>query len=263
MLLAVSENMIPGAGYGEKLRFLRDHGYDGIELFPDIAGQQTAALKQAMAETGIAAPSMRGRTRDLLSADPSARAAQIESLKGVCALAEEIGVKAVVIVPVFGGPRVPDLSPWRSAIEVEESLLDTILPEIGAIGANHGVTLVMEPLNRYETHFLQTVGHGAAICQRVGHPAVRVMADFFHMHIEEADIAASLAENFAFVAHVHLADSNRDLPGCGHTDFGPAFRVLKERNFGGAFALECSRRGTPTFGFAECAAFLRRAWDEA
>ncbi len=263
MLLAVSENMIPGAGYGEKLRHLRDNGYDGIELFPDIAGQETAALKRAMAETGITAPSMRGRTRDLLAADPQARSAQIEQLKGVCGLAEEIGVKAVVIVPVFGGPRVPDLSPWRSVVEVEEALLATILPEIGEIAANHGVTLVMEPLNRYETHFLNTVGHGAAICQRVGHPSVRVMADFFHMHIEEADIADSLAENLPYVAHVHLADSNRDLPGCGHTDFGPAFRVLKDRNFSGAFALECSRRGTPTFGLRECAAHLRRVWHEA
>ena len=90
MLLAVSENMIPGAGYGEKLRFLREHGYDGIELFPETAGQDTAALKQAMAETGIVAPSMRGRTRDLLSADPSERQAQIEQLKGVCGLAEEL-----------------------------------------------------------------------------------------------------------------------------------------------------------------------------
>ena len=70
MLLAVSENMIPGAGYGEKLRFLHEHGYDGIELFPDTAGQDLAALKHAMAETGIVAPSMRGRTRDLLAADP-------------------------------------------------------------------------------------------------------------------------------------------------------------------------------------------------
>ena len=260
MLLAVSENMIPGAGYGEKLRFLREHGYDGIELFPDTAGQDTAALKQAMAETGIVAPSMRGRTRDLLSADPSERQAQIEQLKGVCGLAEELGVSAVVIVPVFGGPRLPNLTPWRSVIELEEAMLDTILPEIGKIAANHGVTLVMEPLNRYETHFLNTLAHGAAICRRVGHPQVRVMADFFHMHIEEADIAASLAENLAYVCHVHLADSNRDLPGCGHTDFAPAFRVLKQAGFSGAFALECPRRGSPEFGFKESAAYVRGIW---
>ena len=263
MLLAVSENMIPGTGYPEKLRFLRDHGYDGIELFPDIAAQETAALKQAMAETGITAPSMRGRTRDLLSADPAARQAQVEALKGVCALAEDCGVGAIIIVPVFGGPNVPDLTPWRSAIELEEALLDSILPEIGDIAASHGVTLVMEPLNRYETHFLQTLAHGAAICQRVGHPNVRVMADFFHMHIEEADFAASLAANLDYVNHVHLADSNRDLPGCGHTDFAPAFRVLKQSGFNGAFALECPRRGTADFGFKECAAYLRRLWQEA
>ncbi len=263
MLLAVSENMIPGAGYGEKLRFLRDHGYDGIELFPDIAAQETAELKQAMTETGIAAPSMRGRTRDLLAADPAARQAQIESLKGVCALAEDFGVRAIIIVPVFGGPNVPDLTPWRSAIELEEALLDSVLPTIGDIAADHGVTLVMEPLNRYETHFLNTLAHGAAICQRVGHPNVRVMADFFHMHIEEADIAASLADNLSYVNHVHLADSNRDLPGCGHMDFAPAFRVLKQSGFSGAFALECPRRGTADFGFKECAAYLRETWQEA
>ena len=263
MLLAVSENMIPGTGYGEKLRFLRDHGYDGIELFPDIAARQTDELKRAMAETGIKAPSMRGRTRDLLSADPAKRQAQIDSLKGVCALAEECGVSVVIIVPVFGRPDVPDLSPWRSAIELEEALLDSILPTIGDIAASHGVTLVMEPLNRYETHFLNTLAHGAAICQRAGHANVRVMADFFHMHIEEADIAASLAENLAYVSHVHLADSTRDLPGCGQTDFAPPFRVLKQSGFNGAFALECPRRGTADFGFKECSAHIRGIWQEA
>ena len=263
MLLAVSENMIPGAGYGEKLQFLRANGYDGIELFPDVAAQELAALKQAMAETGIVAPSMRGRTRDLLAADPAARHAQVEKLKDVCALAEECGVSVVVIVPVFGPPRLPNLTPWRSAIELEETLLDSILPEIGAIAANHGITLVMEPLNRYETHFLNTLAQGAAICQRVNHPRVRIMADFFHMHIEEANVAASLAQNLDYVSHVHLADSNRDLPGCGHTDFAPAFRVLKQRGFSGAFALECPRQGTPEFGFKECAAYIRETWNSA
>jgi sugar phosphate isomerase/epimerase len=263
MLLAVSENIIPGTGYGEKLRFLRENGYDGIELFPDVAIQETAALKQAMADTGIVAPSMRGRTRDLLAAEPAAREAQIERLQGVCALAEEFGASTVIIVPVFGGPRLPGLDPWRSVIELEEALLDTVLPRIGAIAANHGVTLVMEPLNRYETHFLKTLSHGAAICRRVNHPNIRVMADFFHMHIEEANIAASLDENLEFVSHVHLADSSRDLPGCGHTDFSPAFRVLKERDFDGAFALECSRQGTLEFGLRESAAYIRKTWQEA
>lgn len=263
MILAVSENMIPGAGYGEKLHFLRAHGYDGIELFPEAAADDTVGLKQAMAETGISAPSMRGRTRDLLSANPAERQAQFEKLKRVCALAEECGVRVVVIVPIFGGPKLPDLTPWRSAIELEENLLDRILPRIGDIAANHGVTLVMEPLNRYETHLLNTLGHGAEICNRANHPHVRVMADFFHMHIEEADIAASLAENMAYVSHVHLADSNRDLPGCGHTDFVPAFSVLKREGYTGAFALECPRRGRPGFGFEESAAYVRRIWDEA
>ena len=263
MLLAVSENMIPGAGYGEKLHFLRDHGYDGIELFPETAAQEAAELKQAMAETGILAPSMRGRTRDLLSADVAERQAQIERLKQVCALAEDCGVRVVVIVPVFGGPNLPDLAPWRSAIELEDALFDTILPTIGDIAANHDVTLVMEPLNRYETHFLNTLAQGAAICQRTDHLHVRIMADFFHMHIEEGDIAASLAENLAYVRHVHLADSNRDLPGCGHTDFAPAFRVLKHAGFDGAFALECPRRGYAGFGFKESADYVRKTWQEA
>ena len=263
MLLAVSENMIPGVGYGEKLHFLRDHGYDGIELFPETAAQETAALKQAMAETGISAPTMRGRTRDLLSPIPEERQAQVERLKQVCALAEECGVQVVVIVPIFGGPKLPDLTPWRSAMELEEDLLARILPQIGDIAANHGITLVMEPLNRYETHFLNTLAHGAAICRRVNHPRVRVMADFFHMHIEEADLAASLTDSLAYVSHVHLADSDRNLPGCGHTDFAPAFTVLKRAGYTGAFALECPRRGRPGFGFKESAAYVRKLWDEA
>ena len=93
--------------------------------------------------------------------------------------------------------------------------------------------------------------------RRLDHPNVNIMADFFHMSIEEADIAASIRGAAQYVKHVHLADSNRTQPGTGHTEFRSGFAALQEIGFEGFMALECGITGDPEESLPATAAYLK------
>jgi sugar phosphate isomerase/epimerase len=84
------------------------------------------------------------------------------------------------------------------------------------------------------------------------------MADLFHMNIEEDDLGATIRAAGSYLAHVHLADSQRLQPGTGHTDFAAALVALREIGFTGSMALECGLRGEPRAALAETARYLRR-----
>jgi sugar phosphate isomerase/epimerase len=122
------------------------------------------------------------------------------------------------------------------AIELERPLLIELLGELGRHTESVGAVLILELLNRYETHLLHTLQDAVEVCQAVGSPYVQTMADLFHMSIEEADIPASIEKAGEHIYHVHLADSNRKLPGLGHTDFAAA---LKGIGYDKYMTLEC------------------------
>jgi sugar phosphate isomerase/epimerase len=119
--------------------------------------------------------------------------------------------------------------------------------------------LFLEPLNRYEDAVLNTLLEAVSVIEEVGSPLIRVMPDFFHMNIEEADLGASLRASANHIGHLHLADSNRRLPGLGHTDFASAFAVLANIGYRGALAIECRVTGDPNVALPQALAFLRRA----
>ena len=97
------------------------------------------------------------------------------------------------------------------------------------------------------------------LCVESGSPNVKVMYDIFHMAIEEADPIAALRSTGERLGHVHLADSNRQLPGHGHTDFAALMRALGEMSFAGAASLECAIPGDPNVLLPRCVEFLRQA----
>jgi sugar phosphate isomerase/epimerase len=261
--LAVREGMVPGSTLEEKLDLLERLGYDGIELHtPESLGRDAEDLRRVFAGRRVRPTTIDG-ARTLLSPDPSERRTGMDLLRQRLELCRQIAATAVLLVPIFGRPLIPDLSPWRTAVELERELLLTELKELAQDCERLGVTLVIEPLNRYETHLINTLDQGADLCRRVNREGIRIMADFFHMSIEEADIAASIRQAAPFIQYVHVADSNRLQPGRGHTDFRPGFRALKEAGYDGYLGVECRLAGTPTEALQEAADFLRKTWAEA
>jgi sugar phosphate isomerase/epimerase len=164
-------------------------------------------------------------------------------------------------VPQFGSaPRLPDLSPYKTGAELEKELFVEQLEELASAARDAGVPIFLEPLNSYEQHLVNRLEQGVAFAEKVG-SGVGIMADFFHMNIEEADIAASIRVAGQHI--VHIADSNRLQPGKGHLDFLPGFAALKEVRYDGYLGIECRISGPYDEALVESATLLREFWDAA
>ena len=123
--------------------------------------------------------------------------------------------------------------------------LSEALEALGEHARQYGVPLIYEPLNRYETNMVNTVEAGVKLLSGLSTKNVVLLADLFHMNIEEGDIAGSLRAGGPHVGHIHFADSNRRPAGLGHMDFGPIVEAVNEMNYDGFFAAEAFPYPTP------------------
>jgi sugar phosphate isomerase/epimerase len=117
-------------------------------------------------------------------------------------------------------------------------LLKTALQELGAYAEQVGSTLLYEPLNRYETNLVSTLGEGVELLRSVQSNHVKILADLFHMNIEEVSPARALVESHYYLGHVHFADTNRRAAGMGHFDYVPIRDALDSAGYTGYLAAE-------------------------
>ena len=140
--------------------------------------------------------------------------------------------------------------------------LSTGLKELVSQTEQTGVPILIEPLNRYETHFLNRVEQAVEICREVGTPDnIRILADFFHMSIEEMDIASALKNGGKYIGYIHLADSNRMEPGAGHTDFASGIAALKSIGYDGWLTIESGASTESEDALRRANDFIRLLWD--
>jgi sugar phosphate isomerase/epimerase len=102
----------------------------------------------------------------------------------------------------------------------------------------YNVRLTLEPVNRYESNFINTLNGGIEFIKRVGASNLGLLADTFHMNIEEISIYDSIIQAKDYISHVHFADSNRWAPGCGHLDFAKIVQTLKKIDYQGYVSAE-------------------------
>ncbi len=259
MRIAAQEKLVPGETFAQKVTALERYGYDGIELNGEGLRARLPEIKRALADSPVRASTICGGFPSKFTVpDKEVRQESVDAVRDLLGCAAEVGALGVIFVPRFNRePGVPDLSPLISVQQLQRDLLVAVIRPLAAVAADLGVTLLLEPLNRYESRFPKDLAEGCSICEEVGSPGLNLMADFFHMSIEEADIAASLRAARRYVRHVHLADSNRLLPGLGHTAFTEPFRALHEIGFSGFGALECGVPEPRDSTLPECARFLR------
>ena len=261
MKLALREEMSRGGTLAEKLSWLDGLGFDGIELAASSLDLPPRELEEIFADSPVRAANIAG-SATLLDPDPAERAAAKDLMRRRLELAATLGAVGVLTVPQFGSaPRLPDLSPYKTAAELERELFRQQLEELAPAARNAGVPIFLEPLNRYEQHLVNRLEQGVAFAEQV--EGVKIMADFFHMNIEEADIAASIRAAGPHIVHVHVADSQRLQPGKGHLDFRPGFAALKEAGYDGYLGIECGVSGPYEESLAECVELLRELWDAA
>ncbi len=142
----------------------------------------------------------------------------------------------------FNAPAIIGSMQGSHTIGIEEyesmGWLSEGLNQLNEKAGKLGTKLIYEPLNRYETNIINTLGTAAAFLEKQGLTHVRLLADLFHMNIEETNITASISEHISQIGHVHFADSNRQPAGLGHTHFEPIANVLKTGGYSGYVSAE-------------------------
>jgi len=112
--------------------------------------------------------------------------------------------------------------------------------QLAVLGEKYGVVVVIEPLRKQETNFINSVRQGTEIVRKVNHPNVRVLADFYHMAVEGED-AQAIIEAGDLLCHCHIAEkAERTAPGIRGDDFTPYLKALKTINYKGSISLECN-----------------------
>lgn len=266
MPIAIQEDMLTGDSLIEKFESAAALGVDGIEFWGAGLTEKVPEIVAAMQATGLrTAPVNHGGSLGrLLDPQPAERERALTYLRQSIMNACDIAAPGVIVVPHFGAPILPDLSPWMTAGELEFELMYTHLRTLEDYAEAMGVDLYIEPINRYETHLLNRLEQAGALARRMNHARVKIVADLFHMALEEADLAAAIRTHADCIGHVHLADSNRRLPGEGMTDFAAAASALQEIGYGGWASFECGRptRNDPADfrdGLPASIAFVRAA----
>jgi sugar phosphate isomerase/epimerase len=259
------EQLVPGETYAEKFEFLASVGFAGIEIWSHNLSDNVEKLVELSASTGVAVSSgCQGFDGGLINANEAGRLAAITQTKEALGALGAVGGAGFVVPAGFalGSKVLPPFKPPRPAEEDSTALHDS-LAQILPRAAQTKVAVFLEPINRYEIHFLNTLAEAASVVSDINSPWLSVVADLFHMSIEEADPIHELGKVSSLLGHVHLADTNRKLPGQGHLDFVAHFAVLQRSGYEGWLAIECDR---PTNGAHELPAaidYLRDCWSEA
>ncbi len=263
--LCSQEGLIPGKGLKEKVEFMEKVGGAGIEFHGNPKGR-VKEIQDALAGTKIkpAALCWGSDKGNLVSPDPETRRKGIEGLKSALETAGELGSPGVIFVPCFH--KQSDLKPE----ELDKVMLE-ILPGLAEHAAKNKTNVLLEPLCKRETFYINLVSHAARLCKEVNKPGCALMGDFYHVgRAVEDKLAASDQEEFAsgkgFIRHVHLATvKSRILPSQEERSFVDGFTGLKKIGYQDFCSLECGfKKGTnKEEEIPKAFDFLRRQWEEA
>lgn len=137
-----------------------------------------------------------------------------------------------------------------------ENLFIEVAKELCDYARLKDVTLILEPVNRYEIDFINTVEEGVQLMKRIDRSNMMLMPDIFHMNIEDKEIGPELAKHIHYIKYIHFADSNRLAPGQGHTDFQEIFNNLLQVGYDGWISAEILPKPNPDIAARQTADFL-------
>jgi sugar phosphate isomerase/epimerase len=264
--LAVQEQMIPGDNLIEKFELAVKAGYSALELRgrADFALEKRLDELKAARAAGVVMPTECVEMSHFIGDfDEAKRKDAIANMKSQITAIVQAGGFAAVTPASWGmfSLRLPPHVPPRSPEEDRAVLLEA-LHELGTHAEREGGRLLLEPLNRYEDHMVNTLAAATSLCDEVGIKALGVVADTYHMNIEEDNYLTSLEAAKPWLGHVQLGDSSRYQPGTGHLDWSAMLSALKTIGYDGYMALECRLRGEPEQAIQEAATFMRSEWNK-
>ena len=220
--------------------FQRIHkfGYDGIELAAEPYLFDQEKVVDLINKYNVVCTSLCGiftEERDLTSGDSNVSQNAVQYIKDSVDFASKVGAPYIIVVPSpVGRTKIPEGYKydqlWQNAIKN--------IRKAANYAEDKGIRLCIEAINRYETYFVNTLTKAYKLVKEINHSSVGIMADMFHMSIEENNIGASLRMIADELMHVHLADNTREAPGMGTTDFREMLYILKDINYNGPLTME-------------------------
>ena len=244
MSLAIQEDMLPGRTVLQRLEHAQQLGFQGVEFWADGLTERVPEIYDALQATGLNASGVNlGQGDGYLAPDLPTREAAIGRMRQAMADAVDLNAEHVIFVPCLGTSGMPDLTPYRSPLKLEQEMMIWLLRTVSDLAYAIGVTLHMQPVNRYETRFMTRLDQAAYFLEKIkNNPHVKIAANLFHMALEEADIDEALNDHLEHIGYIYLADSNRRLPGQGLINFAGVGGTLV--NYSGWLTLECGQPST-------------------
>jgi D-psicose/D-tagatose/L-ribulose 3-epimerase len=233
---------------------IKEHGFEGVQVPLFQPSEFDAAdIRRGAEANGLECSVCAIFTSplSLISEDAAVRSRTRQHVVDCIRAAAEAGSKTLlgpIYAPVCYLPgRRRSADEWNRAVESYQSFTDTLV--------SHNMTLGIEPLNRFETHFLNTGADAAALCEAVGHPNVGILYDTFHGNIEEKKLGDGLRAVGKHLLHVHACENDRGTPGSGHVEWTGMFQALGDIEYDGWLTIESF---APRAGGFSAAAFIWR-----
>ena len=220
---------------------LKKIGYDGVELMGDLQQFRADEVKRIMSDHGLRVLSITPENEDILHPDPIIRKQGIDYYLRLLEFGKAIDSPIVCCHGAVG--RIRPVSSYAE----EWGLYVDALRQLAHRAAELQIDIAMEVLNRYEAHFLLTAGEAMRFVEEVGSSRVGILLDTYHMNIEEKDLVSAIHHAGAKLRLFHVADSNRQAVGRGHTNFIPLFRALKDISYAGSIIVENVAPGPDPF----------------
>ena len=260
--LSFQEGTAPGENLNEKLDYMENLGIVGFEPSGRMLALRVSEFQQALSGRNIKVSAIcAGFGGFILAEDSKVKAEFDSSMRDIIAAAGELGSTGVIMVPAFNGqkPCMPH------TFETREYLCEQ-MHELGEYALKHKTTVILEPLNRKEAHYLRQVADAAAICRDSKSAGVKCMGDFWHMQEETSDYAAFLSAGKEYLQHVHIASRGRRImPGeDGELDnYVEGFRALKQLEYPYYVSFECGTKGDRNQTVKAAVELLRAQWEQA
>lgn len=214
-------------------------GFDWIEI--PIEGTDDLNYHEAAAvlrdhELGVSVCAVMGPDRDLILDDHAVQQNAIAYLHHTIDAVTTMG-GANVVGPLYSSVgRV-----WQQTTEERARDMATLVPHLRALAdyaADRGAVLCLEPLNRFETSFINLASQAIEVIDQVNRPACRIMLDTFHMNIEEKSLGEAIRLTGSRLAHLHACENDRGAPGTGNVNWTEVADALHDIDYDGPVVIE-------------------------
>ena len=240
---------------------LARYGYDGVDIVGEPQNYDTERIRKLLEENKIEASSICAvfnEDRNFASSSEDIRTHAVEYVKSCVDFACEIGAKAISVQATTcmkTKAESDEEAEWKYAVAG--------LRTAGEYALEKGINLTLEAWNRYETYFINRLEQAKQMVLDIDLPNVGVMADTYHMNIEENNMGDAIRNAGDKLYYVHLADSNRAAPGRGHIDFDEIARALKDIEYDGWVSFELLPAAADPFGGKRCEEFYDQYSEES